>query len=182
VSIDPRNAEFPAFSPAKKATWHPNWHHDDSKVADLMRAGVALRANEWARSQPIRLRGEGTLDGTMRQRHHCRGPVRRDIQEELKFIDPVAALYGTIARKRNAANITKCTRPWSTVVRPVPKVITPTRRVIASSTCSFRSKPSLSGSSTRMDMAARSQSQVQTGLQSICAGRIQGCQTFGKQD
>ena len=47
VSIDPRNAEFPAFSPAKNATWHPNWHHDDAKVADLMRAGVALRANEW---------------------------------------------------------------------------------------------------------------------------------------
>jgi hypothetical protein len=65
---------------------------------------------------------------------------RRDIQEELKFIDPVAALYGTIARKRNAANITKCTRPWSTVVRRVPKVITPTRRVIASSHLFFQIK------------------------------------------
>ena len=64
------------------------------------------------------------------------------------------AFHGTIARKRNAAKITKCTRPWSTVVRPVPKVITPTRRVIASSICSFRSSPSLSGSPNRMDMAA----------------------------
>ena len=34
----------------------------------MMRAGVALRANEWARSQPIGFRGEGTLDGTMRHR------------------------------------------------------------------------------------------------------------------
>ena len=59
--------------------------------------------------------------------------------------EPPVPDYGTTARKRNTAKITKCTMPWSTVVRPVPKVITPTSSVIASRTCSSASSPSTSG-------------------------------------
>jgi hypothetical protein len=56
-----------------------------------------------------------------------------------------ARRYGTTARKRNAAKITRCTIPCSTVVRPVPKVITPTRSVSASRTSSITFSPSSSG-------------------------------------
>ncbi len=53
--------------------------------------------------------------------------------------------YGTIERKINAAKMTRCTIPCSTVVRPVPNVITLTRRVRANSTPSLALIPKESG-------------------------------------
>ena len=47
-------------------------------------------------------------------------------------------VYGTTARNTSAAKMTRCAMPGSTVVRPVPKVTTPTNSVSASSTSSIR--------------------------------------------
>jgi hypothetical protein len=44
-----------------------------------------------------------------------------------------AELQGTTAKNMKAAKMTRCTMPWSTVVRPVPNVMTATRSTVIES-------------------------------------------------
>ena len=83
--------------------------------------------------------------------------------------------------------------PCSTVVRPVPSVITPTRSVSASKSLLLRAEPELerlakhdrNGRDGRDGQAdareRRSQRQVQAGLQPVGPRRAQRRQAFGQQ-
>src|SRR4029079_17258732 len=70
---------------------------------------------------------------------------------------PAAAVrlhHGTTAKNKKTAKITKCTTPCSTVVRPVPNVITPTKSVKAKRSWSLLPSPSSRGCCSAIETTA----------------------------
>ena len=112
--------------------------------------------------------------------------MQHDNVPRVNYLAAAPAGHGKNARKINAANSTRCTAPWITVARPLPKSAPRRANVSTSNTVSFGAMPSSSGRSdhnrtTRHDgngqadaRDRRSDAEVQAGLQSV-AGRGAYC-------